>query len=142
MMEERMQGLRVKRRNTDRLVAMAKELGLYLRNAIALVEDQNFGDLLETQLCEHCIHGFNMCVDVSGPDIDHVHQQIRLTQFLESRSERPDEFLWKIPDEADGVRNNHLPILWEPEPAAGRIERFKDSVLRRDTALGKDVQEG
>ena len=101
-----MQGLRVKRRNTDRLVAMAKELGLYLRNAIALVEDQNFGDMLEAQLCQHRIHGFNMCVDVSGPDIDHVHQQIRLTQFLESRSERPDEFLWKIPDEAHGVRDD------------------------------------
>src|SRR5574342_1313830 len=117
MMEERMQGLRVKRRNTDRAVAMAKEFGLYLRNAIALVEDQNFGDVLEAQLCQHCIHGFNMCIDISGPGIDHVHQQIRLPQFLQCRSERTDEFLGKIPDETHGVRDDYLPILWEPEPA-------------------------
>ena len=142
MTEKGMEGLRLERRNANSMVAMAQQFGLFLRNAIALVEDQDFGDVLKAQLCQYRIDGFNMCIDVSGPGIDHVHQQVRLAQFLQSRSERPDEFLRKIPDETDGVRNDHLSILWESEPPAGRIERFKDSVFCRDTALGKDVQEG
>ena len=97
--------------------------------------------MLDAQVVQYGIYGSNMCVNIIDPGIDHVHQQVGLSQFLQSGSEGTDQLLGQISDKTDCVREDDFPVIWESESATCRIERFKDPVLGRDTTLCKYVQE-
>src|SRR5512146_3560593 len=124
-----MKRVRIKGRNADGVIPTTARLDLLYRQPITFIENECPRNPVQIQVLEDPDDGGNLDVDIGGAGVDHMHEEVRFAQFLQRRTERPDEFLGKIPDKTDGVRNDDLPILWEPEPAAGRIEGFKQPVL-------------
>ena len=120
-----MQRRRLERGNTDRLVPPAERFDLMGRDTIALVKDEQPRNCVQAEFLENGRDCRNLDFDIGCAGVHNLKQQVRLAQFLQRRTKGSDQFLGKVADKSDSVRNDHLLVLRKPESSTGGIQRFE-----------------
>jgi hypothetical protein len=70
-----------------------------------------------------------------------VHDHVRLRHLLERRSERLDEVVRQLGDEADGVRQRRRATTGQDDPPRGRVERREQLVGDDDLGAGQPTHQ-
>ena len=76
VLDQRGQGLWVQSRNPDRAVALTEDLRLPGRKLIAFVEHQDLWELIESEALQHGVNRCDMGVQIFGPRIDHMEEEV------------------------------------------------------------------
>ena len=71
-----------------------------------------------------------------------MNQQIRLLHLLQSCLEGREQIARQISNETDGVIDDDLLFLWQPQPTAGRIERREHPLLGRYLTVRERIEQG
>lgn len=109
---------------------------------IHLVEDEKPWNLVELELCEDPLDGRDLVLDLRTGGIDQVEEEVGLFHLFEGRLEGGEQIPRQIADEADGVVDDDLLFVREPEPAAGRVERREHPLFGDHLAVGQGVEKG
>ena len=112
-----------------------------LSGGVRLVERVDHGLVLRAQRGEHVAHDVALRIDLFGGGVGHDDQQIRQRGLLQRGTERVDERVRQLADEADRVHEQELPALRRAHAARDGIERREELVLGHDARLGQPVEQ-
>ena len=114
-------------RNSDRAVAPTQGLRLPGRKLIALVEYQNPWKLIEGEALQYGVDRCDMSVQIFCPCIDHMQEEVGITQFVQCRSEGGEEIFGQVANKPHRVGDDDFPAMRKMQSAARGVERFKDA---------------
>ena len=98
-------------RNPDRAVAPTQGLRLRSRKSVALVEYQDPWKLIKGETLKHGVDRCDMGVQIFCSRIYHMQEEVGIAQFLQCRSERGEEILWKVANKAYRVGDDDFPAM-------------------------------
>src|SRR3990170_6121285 len=125
------QGLRMYRRDGNRLKPLAQGLDLPRIHLICFIKYQQGGDMLNREIPDDLVHRRHLLFKAGIADVNDVDQQVRILQLIQRRPEGPEQILREFTDETDRIRDNHLALTREPQPplAVSRVANSRSSVL-------------
>ena len=112
-----------------------------LGGQIDLVEHRQLADLPGADAAQHLTHLLDPLVAHRIARIDDMQQQIGIARFLQGRAKGRDQLVRQSPDEADGVRQNHLAHARQFDPPHGRIERGEQLVRHIGRGAGERIEQ-
>ena len=118
-------------RDGDRSVVAGEQTAEHrgVLHEIGLVEDDELGQLGRPDLPQHPPDSRHLPLRVGGGGVDDVDEQVGLGDDVQGGLERLDQLVGQLPDEADGVADQHGLPAGQRQAAGGRIERGEEAVL-------------
>ncbi len=96
---------------------------------------------VESELSQKFLRRADVIVVHGIARVDDVQDQIGVRDLLEGGAERREEVLGQIADEADGVRDDDLPLFWKAKPSRARVEGREELVFREAVRPGERVEQ-
>src|SRR5262245_52690821 len=141
MIQQRMQCVGMERRDTDCSVSSTQQLNFRSRQAIAFVEDQNFGNAVEAQLFQYTLDGSDVCITIPYSGIHHVQEEICVAKFFQCCAKCHQKVFGKIANEPDRVGDDDFTVVGKSKSSAGGIECFEHTVIGANAAVRQYIQE-
>ena len=108
---------------------------------IDLVEDHESRLIVPVNFLEHFVDGLNLFDGGSVGHIDHMHQNVRLHHFLQSRLEGFHELMRQLADEPNGVTEQRVLVGGQPQAARGGIQRREEFIFAQHLRAGEFVEQ-
>ena len=108
---------------------------------IDLVEGEQLRLFQRTEILQRLVHGLHLVAPVVAGRIEDVQQEVGFLHLFEGGLEGRHQVGRKLLDEADGIGEQHLAAIGQPNESRGRIERDKQRVLHLDLRFGQRVQQ-
>ncbi len=83
--------------------------------------------LIEGEALKHGVDRCDMGVQIFCPCIDHMQEEVGITQFVQCRSEGCEEIFGQVANKSHRVGDDDFPAMRKMQSAARGIERFKDA---------------
>ena len=109
---------------------------------IDLIKGQQLRFFQRAQVLQRLVHGLHLIAAVVSRGVEHVQQEVGFLHFFEGRPESRHQVGGELLDETDGVGEEHLTPVGQPDQASGGIEGDEQGVLDLDLRLGQGVQQG
>jgi hypothetical protein len=110
--------------------------------AVGFVHDQELGDVPGADLLEDEPDGVDLGLGFGSRAVDHMEEELRLSDLVEGGTEGLDQLVRKLADESDGVGDENGLTPRESQAAGPGIEGREGSALDQDTGIGQAVEQG
>ena len=91
------------------------------------------------QLGNQTVDHLDMLLPVGVGGINHMEQQIRIFQLLQSGIEGVDQVVRQLCNESNGIRQHHIQVIRHRQKPGGGIQRIKQPVVGRNPCTGELV---
>ena len=108
---------------------------------VGLVEHQQLGHLVGTDLCQHVAHSIELAERIGGAGIDDVHEVVGERGDLERALEGLDQSVRQVAHEPDRVGEQHRLAARQRQSTRGGVERGEQAVLDQHAGVGEQVQQ-
>ena len=112
------------------------------RRQVDLVPDQQLGHAVGADFLQHRIHLLGLRAAHRGRRVDHVQEQIGVHGFFQRRTERCDQRMRQVADEADRVRDDDLARRRHPEAPRGGVEGREKLVCGERARVRQGIEQG
>ena len=110
---------------------------------VALVVDQDLGNALCTDLCQHPGDFPHLLVECRAGGVHHMQQEVRLCGLQERGFEGFDEFVGQVTNEAYRIRQGYRTLdVLEVELTSGGVKRSEELVCRKGSGFHQSVEQG
>ena len=111
------------------------------RGEVGLVEHEQLGHVIGTDLAQHHAHRGDLAVRVGGAGVDDVHQVVGPCRDFERALERLDEPVRQAAHEPDRVGEQDRLTTGQRQPTRRRVEGGEQSILDEHARLGQVVEQ-
>ena len=118
------------------------ETGSQTLDQIDLVVNQHLRQIVRTDFDKHRFDIGDVLIALRIGCIDHVQEQIRIARLGQSRTERGDEIMRQIADEADCICEHDRSAVEAVEATHCRIERREQLVGHIHRGPGQRIEQG
>ena len=97
--------------------------------------------MLGLHLPDDPVDGLDLCHRVDIGTVDDVQEQISVDDFFQGGAERLDQLGGQMPDETDGIGEDHRPAVLELAAAGGGFQGGEQRVLHQNAGSGEGVEQ-
>ena len=109
---------------------------------VDLVVDADLRHAIRIELAEHRVDLAHALPAIAVTGIDEVQNQVGFARLLQRRTERRDQLVRQVPDEAHRVGQHDGASVGQFEAADRRVQRREKLVLDVDARIGERIEQG